>query len=131
MNITVHSRNGKVPESLERFAIEKMTHLVKFLPTIDSIFVELSEDGKQTDVSGHVAHVTVTTSAPSFRSKETSGDPRTCIDIACDRLYRRIRDFKRRRSSKPAHARASRQKLKGPATEDTKLAFPEDEETTL
>ncbi|MDQ4149863.1 MAG: HPF/RaiA family ribosome-associated protein [Actinomycetota bacterium] len=127
MNITVHSRSGRVSESLEKFATEKMAHLVKFLPTIDSIYVELYEDGKPTDVSGHVAHVTVTTSGPCFRSKVTSGDPRTCIDIACDRLYRRIREFKRRRSSKPAHARTGRQALKGvPANEKVELGLPAD-----
>ncbi len=126
MQIRVHSRDGRVPSTLESFAAEKLGHLGKFLPTIETIEIELYEEGRPKRPNGHVAHVTVATTGPAFRSKVTSGDFRTCIDIAADRLYRRITKFKGKRSSKPAHGRSSRKPLKEVVPEDqTLLDLPE------
>jgi ribosomal subunit interface protein len=130
MQIRVHSRNGRVPRALESFATEKLGHLGKFLPTIESIDIELYEEGKPKRPNGHVAHVTVATNGPAFRSKVTSGDFRTCIDIASHRLYRRITEFKRKRSSKPAHSRSSRKPPKEVIAGDQTLLDLSEENTT-
>lgn len=105
MEITVHGKNNQVPKPLQRFAVEKMEHLGKYLSTITTIDVQLYEDGKPRNGSGHVAHITVSTSGPVFRTKVTSSDHRACIDIALERLERRIKEFKRKRSGKPPHSR--------------------------
>lgn len=127
MQIRVHSRDGRVPRTLEAFATQKLEHLGKFLPTIELIEIELYEEGRPKSPNGHVAHVTVATSGPAFRSKVTSGDFRTCIDIAADRLYRRITEFKRKRSSKPAHSRSSRKPPKEViAGDQSLLSLPEE-----
>jgi ribosomal subunit interface protein len=132
MQIRVHSRDGRVPRNLETFATQKLEHLGKFLPTIEKIEIELYEEGRPKSPNGHVAHVTVATTGPSFRSKVTSGDFRTCIDIAADRLYRRITEFKRKRSSKPAHSRSSRKPQKEVIAGDPSLlGLPEEDSPTL
>ena len=105
MEITVHGKHSYVAKPLQKFAIEKMEHLGKYLSTITTIDVELYEDGKPKNGNSHVAHVTVSTSGPVFRTKVTSDDPRAGIDIAQARLERRLKEFKRKRSGKPLHSR--------------------------
>lgn len=101
MEINVHGKHNKVPKALSDFATQKMQHLGKFLSTITTVDVELYEDGRS-----HVAHVTVSTPGPVFRSKVTSAEPHAGIDTAMNRLERQIKEFKRKRSGKPPHAKA-------------------------
>ena len=108
MEINVHGKHSHVPESLERFAVEKVGKLAKFLPTITQIEVSLYEEGKIKD-HNHVAEVTVVANGPSFRAKTTAGDHKACIDIAVERLTRKLTDFHRKRSPKPAHARHAKE----------------------
>jgi len=110
MQISVRGRHHHVPEDLQEFATHKMEHLGKYLSTIDSIDVELYEDGKGHKPVTNVVHVTVHAGGTVFRSKVASGEPKAGIDIALQRLERRVKEFKRMRSGKPAHA-----KPKGPA----------------
>jgi ribosome-associated translation inhibitor RaiA len=49
--------------------------------------------------------VAVLTSGPVFRSRVTCDDPVAGIDIAVERLSRRLKEFKRRRSGRPLHSR--------------------------
>ena len=117
MQITVHGKHKRVPKSLQEFAIEKMAHLERYMSTITNVDVELYEDGRS-----HVAHVTVSTPGPVFRSKVTADEPHAGIDIALNRLERQVKEFKRKRSGKPAHAKA-----KLPPSQD---AFGADEEAS-
>jgi len=105
LEITIHGKHNHVPDSLREFAIEKMEHLSKYMSTITSVDVEMYEEGKaHKSPLVSVVHVTVATPGPVFRSKVTSSDPRAGIDTALERLERQIKEFKRKRSGKPAHA---------------------------
>ena len=106
IQIKVHGKNNHVSQAITELATEKFGHLDRYLSTITDVDVELYEEGKarKSDYS-HIAHVTVATSGPVFRSKVASSDHRKCIDIAAQRLERRLKEFKRRRSGKPAHSR--------------------------
>lgn len=123
MEINVHGKHSHLPESLERFAIEKVGKLAKFLPTITYIEVELYEEGKIKD-HNHVAEVTVLTNGPTFRAKTTSSDHKACIDIAVERLTRKLTDFHRKRSPKPAHARHAKEPAAA-VTNISEVAFDE------
>ncbi|MGH2767501.1 MAG: ribosome hibernation-promoting factor, HPF/YfiA family [Actinomycetota bacterium] len=105
MEIRVRGRHGQVPEGLRAFAHEKVGHLGKYLSTITSIDLELDRDGARTG-NPFVIRLTVATSGPVFRSKATSGDAHSAIDMAVERVGRRVKEFKRRRSGRPPHARA-------------------------
>jgi ribosomal subunit interface protein len=124
MEITVRARDGHVPERLREFANLKLQRLGRFLSTITTVDVELYEDGSPKATGTHVADLTVATSGPVFRSKGTASDPRASIDLAVERAERRIKEFKRRRSGRPAH---SRPRVHAPtiSSEDTSGAFAE------
>lgn len=104
MDITIRRREGHVSARLKAFAIHKVQRLGRFMPTITSVDVELYEDGSPRATGAHVAELTVSTSGPVFRSKGSASDPRASIDLAVERLERRLKEFKRRRSGRPAHA---------------------------
>lgn len=106
MDIRVRGRHGQddIPEPTRKLAIRKLEHLPRYLRTITSIDVEVYQDGKAKGGKGHVAEVTVLTTGPSFRVKATSGDPLVSIDAAAERLERKVREFKRRRSGRPHHS---------------------------
>lgn len=114
MQISVHGRHCQVPEELRNFALEKMGHLSRYMSTIETVEVEFFEDGKgHKSGMANLVHVTVQTPGPVFRSKVSSADPRAAVDQALKRLERQVKEFKRMRSGKPAHA-----KPKGPVTPD-------------
>lgn len=124
MEITVHGKHSHVPRGLQQFATQKMEHLGRYLSTITTIDVELYEEGKHRNGNGHIVHVTVSTSGPVFRSKVTASDHRAGIDIAVQRLERRLKEFKRRRSGKPAHSRpkaSPADKAKGTSQEELEV----------
>jgi len=105
MQITIHGRHTEVPPALRAYAEQKFALLSKYLSTVETVDVELYEDGKGAD--SHVAHVKVATSGPVFRSKVAGKDHKTCIDVAAAKVERRLKEFKRKRSGKPAHARSN------------------------
>lgn len=105
VQVSVHGRNHTVTASLKDFAEEKLGHLKKYLSTIQEIHVEVERDGHSKHGDNHVVHVTVSTAGPVFRSKVSAPTARAAIDIAYERLERRVKEFKRMRSGKPAHAR--------------------------
>ncbi|MGH2687483.1 MAG: ribosome hibernation-promoting factor, HPF/YfiA family [Actinomycetota bacterium] len=105
MEITIRARDGHVSERLKEFADHKLRRLGRFLSTITTVDVELYEDGSPKATGAHVADLTVATSGPVFRTKGTASDPRASIDMAVERAERRIKEFTRRRSGRPAHSR--------------------------
>lgn len=102
MEIKVHGKHNPVPDSLERYAVEKFSRLTKFLSTIDIIDVEIYEEGKHKD-GDHVVEVLVATPGPLFRTTVRRSDHRECIDLALDRLTRQLSDYKDKHSGKPHH----------------------------
>jgi ribosomal subunit interface protein len=105
MDITVHSQHGHIPESIQDLTASKMEVLGKFLTTITSIEVEVDRDGQPNRHNAYLVRVTVSTPGPVFRSRVVCDDPMSGIDVAIDRLSRRLKEFKRRRSGRPLHSR--------------------------
>ena len=105
MDITVRSQHGHVPGSLQDLTASKMEGLGKFLRTITSIDVEVDRDGNRNRNSAFLVRVAVMTPGPVFRSRVTCDDPVAGIDVAVERLSRRLKEFKRRRSGRPLHSR--------------------------
>ncbi|HYR62605.1 MAG TPA: ribosome-associated translation inhibitor RaiA [Actinomycetota bacterium] len=105
MDITVHSQHGHIPESLQHLTASKMEVLGKFLTTITSIEVEVDRDGRPNRHNAFLVRVAVATPGPVFRSRVVCDDPVAGIDVAVERLSRRLKEFKRRRSGRPLHSR--------------------------
>lgn len=119
MDITIRGKHNHVPKALQEFAVDKSQHLGRFLSTITSVDIELYEDGKPRDGKGMVAHITVSTTGPVFRAKATTDDFHLSIDTAVARLERRVKEFKRKRSGRPAHGKGKRPEGSLPAKEPT------------
>lgn len=105
MEIRVHGKHNPIPEPLKRFAERKLGHLSKYLSTLKTIEIEIYKEGKPRYGGGHVADIAAATSGPVFRARAVSPDPKRSIDLAYEKLERQVKDYKRRRSAKPAHSR--------------------------
>ena len=105
MDITVRSQHGHIPGSLQDLTASKMEGLGKFLRTITSIDVEVDRDGRPNRSNAFMVRVAVVTPGPLFLSKVVCDDPMAGIDVVVDRLSRRLKEFKRRRSGRPLHSR--------------------------
>jgi ribosomal subunit interface protein len=105
MDITVRSQHGHIPGSLQDLTASKMEGLGKFLRTITSIDVEVDRDGHASRSKAFLVRVAVMTPGPVFRSRVMCDDPVAGIDVAVERLSRRLKEFKRRRSGRPLHSR--------------------------
>lgn len=106
MEIQVRGRHASIPAALRTFTVRKLEHLGTYLSTINRIDVELYQDGQPKTGGGQVAKVTVSTAGPVFRSKASSDDLRSSVEICYERLERRLKDFKRQRSGRPLHSRS-------------------------
>jgi ribosomal subunit interface protein len=105
MDITVRSQHGHIPGSIQDLTASKMEGLGKFLRTITSIDVEVDRDGHASRSKAFLVRVAVMTPGPVFRSRVMCDDPMAGIDVAVERLSRRLKEFKRRRSGRPLHSR--------------------------
>jgi ribosomal subunit interface protein len=103
MDIRIRGKKNKVPKSVKELAIAKYGHLDHYLSTIESVEVELYEDGKGPNT--HVAHVRVATSGPVFRAQAEEPSYEKAIDSTLRKLQRQVKEFKRKRSGRPAHSR--------------------------
>lgn len=111
MEISVHSQHGHIPDSLRDLVAGKVEGLGKFLSTIATIDVEIDKDGHS-----YLVRAVVATSGPVFRSRVTCDDPVSGIDVAVERLSRRLKEFKRRRSGRPLHSKPKTASMEGPET---------------
>jgi ribosomal subunit interface protein len=111
MEIFVHSQHGHIPDSLRDLVATKMGGLGKFLSTISKIDVEIDKDGHS-----YLVRAVVATPGPVFRSRVTCDDPVAGIDVAVERLSRRLKEFKRRRSGRPLHSKPKTASLAGSQT---------------
>src|SRR2546423_15236014 len=105
MDITVRSQHGHIPGSIQDLTASKMEGLGRFLRTITSIDVEVDRDGRPNRSNAFLVRVSVITPGPVFRSRVTCDDPMAGIDVAGERLSRRLKEVKRRRSGRPLHSR--------------------------
>ena len=105
MDITVRSQHGHIPGSIQDLTASKMEGLGKFLRTITSIDVEVDRDGRPNRSNAFLVRVAVMTPGPVFRSRVICDEPMAGIDVAVERLSRRLKEFKRRRSGRPLHSR--------------------------
>lgn len=105
MQIQIKGKHRAVPAPIKEFAAQKLGHLAKYLSTLDRLEVEIYQDGKPRTGGGHVVDVVAATTGPVFRARAVSSDPKRSIEIAYERLERQVKEFKRRRSGRPAHSR--------------------------
>jgi ribosome hibernation promoting factor len=106
MNLTIHTENLRLTDDLEEFVQKKLSRLGRYLPNINSIHVEISQQNSSRGPDIIAAQITLRHSRGAILRTEEKSDKqdynsvKIVITSASDKMYRRIRRFKGKRRSK-------------------------------
>ncbi|MGJ3238487.1 MAG: ribosome hibernation-promoting factor, HPF/YfiA family [Anaerolineae bacterium] len=141
MDLTLHANNIRVTEDLEEFVQKKLSKFERYMPNIESVRVELSQQNSNRGPDIIVAQITVRHDRGAILrteekiEKQDYSSIKTAISNASDKMYRRIRRFKGKPRSKRLRERYAMTQeeftMAEPLPDD---AFPEataEEEATL
>ncbi|MGB7538847.1 MAG: ribosome-associated translation inhibitor RaiA [Anaerolineales bacterium] len=98
IQILVNASGMEMTPHLKEYVEKKVHKLGKILDNIDEARVELKYDGSlRSDSDKHIAQMTVRGRNLLLRAEERSNDIYTSIDVALDKLHRRVDKFKGKR----------------------------------
>lgn len=106
MDLTLHTDNIRVTDDLEEFVQKKLSKLERYMPNIESVYVELSQQNSNRGPDIVVAQITIRHDRGAILRTEEKLDKqdynsiKTAITNASDKMYRRIRRFKGKPRSK-------------------------------
>lgn len=106
MELTLHTDHIQLTEDLEDFIEKKLSKLERYLPNIESIYVELAQQHSTRGPDMVNAQVTVTHHRGAILRTEEKVEKKdyhsikAAINGASDKMYRRIRRFKGKSRSK-------------------------------
>jgi putative sigma-54 modulation protein len=105
MELKIHGNNVRVTDNMEEYARKKIGRLDRFLPNIAEIWVELSHDntrsGEMTTAQITLRHKrgAILRAEESLRGSDNEA-LQAAINLAVDKMYRRIQRFKGKRDPK-------------------------------
>jgi len=95
MEVTITARNLELGDALRDYVESKVDRLERYMPDLHEARVELSNLSTKNPEDSQVAQVTIFGARGSvLRSEERTGDMRSSIDAALDKMSRQIRRFK-------------------------------------
>jgi putative sigma-54 modulation protein len=97
MQLIIKGKNLEVTDWLRTYVEKKMGKLDRYLPTIDEVRVELSEQKTRSAKHRQVAQVTVRSNGVILRAEERTDDMFASIDAVLDKIYRQIARYKGKR----------------------------------
>jgi putative sigma-54 modulation protein len=98
IQILVNASGMEMTPHLKEYVEKKVHKLSKILDNIDEARVELKYDGSlRSDSDKHIAQMTVSGRNLLLRAEERSNDIYTSVDVALDKLHRRVDKFKGKR----------------------------------
>jgi putative sigma-54 modulation protein len=106
MELTIHTENLRLTDDLEEFVQKKLSKLGRYLPNINSVHVEISQQNSSRGPDIVVAQITLRHSRGAILRTEERSDKqdynsaKTAVTRASDKMYRRIRRFKGKRRNK-------------------------------
>lgn len=106
MDLTLHTDNVRITDDLEAFVDKKLSKLERYMPNIESVYVELSQQNSHRGPDIVVAQITVRHDRGAILrteerlDKQDNGTIKNAITSASDKMYRRIRRFKNKPRSK-------------------------------
>ncbi|GAB5490607.1 MAG: ribosome-associated translation inhibitor RaiA [Phototrophicaceae bacterium] len=106
MDLTLHTDNVRITDDLEAFVEKKLDKLERYMPNIESVYVELSQQNSHRGPDIVVAQITVRHDRGAILrteeklDKQDDGSIKNAITSASDKMYRRIRRFKSKPRSK-------------------------------
>jgi putative sigma-54 modulation protein len=104
VRVQVRGRNIEVTDALRAHAERRLGRLDGVLPDGTRLELELHVEPNPSVAEGHVAEATAWTAGPVLRARAGSSDIYASIDLAADRLERRVRRYRERRHrGRPHH----------------------------
>ncbi len=101
--LQVYTRNLELTDRLHDYVESKVAKFERYLPSIDSIRVDLSESNARDSSQRMVAQITIYVPKAILRAEERAGDIFAAIDSVIDKMYRRVERYKgRRKARRPA-----------------------------
>jgi len=106
MDLTLHTDNLRLTDDLEEFVQKKLSKLERYMPNIESVYVELSQQNSHRGPDIVTAQITIRHDRGAILRTEEKLDKqdynsiKTAITNASDKMYRRIRRFKGKPRSK-------------------------------
>jgi len=118
MELLIQGRNFEVGERTRDYIAKKVRRLQRHLPGIDTVRVELNEEGTRSQEHRMVARVTVSVNdgATTLSGEERGVNALAAIDLLIDSLDRRLKQHKgkRYRSEQAKKSRESSPRFMSP-----------------
>jgi putative sigma-54 modulation protein len=106
MNVTINGQNVKISDALEEFTRKKLDKLDRYLPNIAEIRVDIARQNTRRGEPLSIAQITlrhrrgaILRAEEKLRSDERDSI-QAAINLAVDKMYRRIERFKGKRQRK-------------------------------
>lgn len=106
MDLTLHTDNLRLTDDLEEFVQKKLSKLERYMPNIENVHVELSQQNSHRGPDIIVAQITIRHDRGAILrteekiEKQDYNSIKTAVTNASDKMYRRIRRFKSKPRSK-------------------------------
>jgi putative sigma-54 modulation protein len=95
MDVVIKSRNLEVTDALQSYVERKAARLDRFLPNIGDAQFDLSVQNARSAQERQVAQLTLrTNNGAILRVEERSSDMRSSIDMALEKMSRRVKRYK-------------------------------------
>ena len=101
MDVFIHGLNMKVPEAIDTYARKKLERLDRYLPGIADLRLDLAQENTRRGGDLSIAQITIRHRRGAIlRAEErVTGDIPAAINLAVDKMYRRIERFKGKRAN--------------------------------
>ena len=105
MQAIVKGKNLEITDALRQYALDKVSRVEKYLDRITKTEIEMSVERNPKIQDNQVVEVTIFTSGPVIRAKESAGDMYQAIDLVTSKLERQARRFKKKLIDRSHHVK--------------------------
>lgn len=105
MHIIVKGKNLEITDALRSYALEKVSKVEKYFDRIMETEIEMSVERNPKISDNQVVEVTIFTSGPVIRAKDSATDMYQAIDLVASKLERQARRVKKKLIDRSHHAR--------------------------
>ncbi|MBN1261037.1 MAG: ribosome-associated translation inhibitor RaiA [Anaerolineae bacterium] len=97
MDVQIYNRNLELTDRLREYVEKKIEKFSRYLPTIDSVRIDLSATNVRDASRRMVAQITIHIQRNILRAEERAGDIFTAFDAVMDKMERQIKRYKQRK----------------------------------
>lgn len=99
--LQIYTKNLELTDRLRSYVEGKISKLQRYLPSLDSVRVDLTESNARDSSRRMVAQITIYVPKAILRAEERAGDIFAAVDSVMDKMSRRVERYKgRQRSSR-------------------------------